>query len=117
MYRDNGSHTVTGTPEPVPVIVVNSNLSDSGLSSHPVSGVTITATVGENIFVPGNNPSNGDGVLTSTANNRTNNQPITDSNMSGVLAGGAFYLVFNNISRSDNSSGQFFLQWEEIFAE
>lgn len=116
VYANDGTHSVSGTFTALPVYAVNNNLADSGLATHPVSGVTADVAIGSNIFQQGSEPTNGYGVLTATANNRVNNQPLADSNQSGVAAGLSFYLVFNNISQSDDSNGQFYLQWEERFS-
>ena len=104
----------------VPVTTVNGNLKDSGLPSHPVSGVTITRwkvtgvdqiTIGSDDQFP-----NGDAVNTDGNANRANNSLLSSPNLSGVATNQAFYLVFTNISQSNSAtSGHFYLQWEERF--
>lgn len=113
VYGDDGSHTVTGTFTPIPVYNVNSNVQGGG--AHPVSGVSASVAIGANIFVEGSEPSNGDAALTDANASRATAQPLSDTNQSGVPAGSTFYLVFNNIALNDDTTGQYYLQWEEIF--
>ncbi len=113
VYGDDGSHTVAGTFSSVPVYSVNGNVEGGG--AHPTSQVTASVAIGSGIFVPGNPPTNGDGVLTDSQGNRGNNQPLADTNQSGTPSNVTFYLVFNHIGANDASDGQFYLQWEEKF--
>ena len=84
--------------------------------THPVSQVTASVAIGAGIFTAGNPPTNGDGVLTDNQGNKGNNQPLADTNQSGTPSNVTFYLVFNHIGANANSTGQFYLQWEEIFS-
>lgn len=103
---------------PVTVRNVNGNLTDSGLSTHPTSGVTVNygvLTGGDQITIADADQfPNGDVIAIDEGGffSVTNSQISNSINKSGVAAGQAFYLVFRNIS-SDDFSGQFFLQWEE----
>ncbi len=115
VYPDDDRNTFTGTLTPITPAPVNGNL-DIGLSSHPVSGVTVSFAQGSGIFTSTNvDGSNGDISLTDGNNNRANNSGESSSVMSGVGANETFWLVLNHIGTSANTNGQFLLQWEEIF--
>ena len=113
VYGDDGTHTVTGAFTPIPVYNVNSNVEGGG--AHPVSGVSASVAIGANIFVEGSKPSNGDAAMTDANASRATAQPLSDTNQSGVPASSTFYLVFNNIALNDDTTGQYYLQWEERF--
>ncbi len=113
VYGDDGSHTVTGTFNPIPVYTVNGNVEGGG--AHPVSGVTASVAIGAGIFTEGSPPTNGDAAMTDANAARATAQPLADSNQSGVPAGATFYLVFNNIALNDDTNGHYYLQWEERF--
>ena len=114
VYGDDGSHTVAGTFSPVDVFAVNGNVQGGG--AHPVSQVTASVAFGAGIFTAGSLPTNGDAVVTDTNLNRATNQPLADTNQSGVPSNSTFYLVFNHIGSNDPSTGHYYLQWEEIFS-
>lgn len=100
-----------------PVRIVNSNLEDSGLPSHPVSSVTVLHGVGANLFTVAGDDQfpNGDLVgVGAQGNNALNPNSGVDSNLSGVEADSAFFLV-QIPYENEVTSGQFFLLWEEIF--
>ena len=99
-----------------PVRIVNSNLKDSGLSSHQASDVTVLHGVGVNLFTIADDDQfpNGDLVgVGAQGNNALNPNSGVDSNLSGVAANSAFFLV-QIPYENEVTSGQFFLQWEEI---
>jgi hypothetical protein len=103
----------------VPVRAVNSNLQDSGLDVHPTSLVTVTYGVlsGANRFTIADDDQfpNFDLVGVGTqGNNALNPSAGVDSNMSGVAAGLAFFLVLEPYD-NEVTSGQLFLHWEERF--
>ncbi len=114
VYGDDGSHTVTGAFTPIDVFTVNGNVQGGG--AHPVSQVAASVAFGAGIFTPGSLPTNGDGVVTDTNLSRATNQPLADTNQSGVPSNSTFYLVFNHIGSNDTSTGHYYLQWEEIFS-
>lgn len=99
-----------------PVRTVNSNLEDSGLASHPTSNVTVLHGVGTNLFTIADDDQfpNGDLVgVGAQGNNALNPNSGVDSNLSGVAANSAFFLV-KIPYENEVTSGQFFLLWEEI---
>jgi hypothetical protein len=99
-----------------PVRTVNSNLEDSGLASHPTSDVTVLHGVGTNLFTIADDDQfpNGDLVgVGAQGNNALNPNSGVDSNLSGVAANSAFFLV-QIPYENEVTSGQFFLLWEEI---
>ena len=101
----------------VPVRSVNGNLQDSGLATHPVSAVNVLTGVGNGLFTIGDDDQypNFDLIGVGTQGNSALNPSAgVDSNMSGVAAGLAFFLVLDPYD-SDTTSGQFYLQWEERF--
>lgn len=106
--------------EVVNVTNVNGNLQDSGLTSHPLTGVSVTLGVltGGDVISIGDSDQfpNGDAVKvdTSGGSNKGNNQNLSSPNLSGVAENQSFYLVFNSIG-SSSTSGHFYLQWEERF--
>lgn len=98
-----------------PVRIVNSNLKDSGLASHPASDVTVLHGVGANLFTIADDDQfpNGDLVgVGAQGNNALNPNSGVDSNLSGVAANSAFFLV-QIPYENEVTSGQFFLLWEE----
>lgn len=98
-----------------PVRIVNSNLVDSGLTSHPASDVTVLHGVGANLFTVADDEQfpNGDLVgVGAQGNNALNPNSGVDSNLSGVEANSAFFLV-QIPYENEVTSGQFFLLWEE----
>ncbi len=103
----------------VPVRIVNSNLEDSGLPIHPASSVqalygVLTAAQGFTIASDDQFP-NFDLIGVGTqGNSALNPNTGTDSNLSGVAAGAAFFLVLIPYE-NEVTSGQFFLLWEERF--
>lgn len=105
---------------PVDITAVNGNTEDSGLPSHPESGVTVTLGLltGADIITIGNNDQfpNGDAVKvdSSGGSNKGNNQPLSTPNKSGVKRDQSFYLIFTDIAGVE-TSGHFYLQWEERF--
>lgn len=103
---------------PVQVRTVNNNLSDSGLPSHPVSGVTVSYGTGANLFTIADTDQfpNGDAVLTDATGNKGNSNLLESANLSGVGENQAFYLVFLNLNGNDPTSGHFLVQWEERFS-
>lgn len=99
-----------------PVRIVNSNLEDSGLASHPTSDVTVLHGVSSNLFTIADDDQfpNGDLVgVGAQGNNALNPTSGVDSNLSGVAANSAFFLV-QIPYENEVTSGQFFLLWEEI---
>lgn len=117
VYPDDGQNTFDDglLGAPLKVFNVNSNLRD-GLSSHPVSGVTIRRAQGAGIFTSTNTePPNGDVALTDGNANRATANYSSDGNRGGVAAGSAFYLVFNHIGANNATNGQYTLLWEERF--
>ena len=104
----------------IPSTTVNGNLLGRNIPTHPVTGVTIEyglLTGGDQIVIaPTDQFPNGDAVQTDSNTNRANSVLLATPNKSGVAAGQAFYLVFNNIN-SSATSGHFYLQWEERFPE
>lgn len=101
----------------VPVRTVNSNLLDSGLSTHPVSSVTALYGNGAGLFTIADDDQfpNFDLIGVGTqGNNALNAQAGTDGNSSGVAENSAFFLVLDPYD-NDTTSGQLFLLWEERF--
>lgn len=102
---------------PVQVRTVNNNLRDSGLPSHPVSGVTVTYGTGANLIPIADTDQfpNGDAVLTDASGNKGNSNLLESPNLSGVGENQSFYLVFTGINGNSGTSGHFLVQWEERF--
>ncbi len=104
----------------VPVRIVNSNLNDSKLDVHPTSSVqslygVLTSAQGFTIADDDQFP-NFDLIGVGTQGNSALNPSTgSDSNLSGVAAGTAFFLVLVPYG-NETASGQFFLLWEERFA-
>lgn len=119
VYPDDGNVTFTGTLSSVPVLTVNGNFQDSGLSAHPTSGVTLSKATGAGIFSSTSEPVDGDLAIAPEIGNGSNARQTgggsTNPNMSGVAAGQTFWLVFNHVGANDPTSGQFKLQFEERF--
>lgn len=103
---------------PVQVRTVNNNLRDSGLPSHPVSGVTVVYGTGSNLIPIADTDQfpNGDAVLTDASGNKGNSNLLESPNLSGVGENQSFYLVFTGINGNDGTSGHFLVQWEERFS-
>lgn len=120
---DDGSYSAVDSllTTTVPVRTVNGNLQDSGLPSHPVSGVTVVMSSASGLasvfgIVSTSQYPNGDAVQTDGNANRANNSLLAAPNASGVAAGQSFYLVHLGISASNTeTSGHFTVQWEERF--
>jgi hypothetical protein len=114
---DDGSYgaidAVLNTP--VWVRVVNSNLRDSGVDAHPVSGVTVNYGTGTDLFNIGDSDqfSNGDAVLSDGSKNSGNSNMLDSPNLSGVKENSSYYLVFRGIGGNSATSGHFLVQWEE----
>lgn len=102
---------------PVQVRTVNNNLRDSGLPSHPVSGVTVTYGTGVGLIAIADDDQfpNGDAVLSDASGNKGNSNLLESPNLSGVGENQSFYLVFSGINGNDGTSGHFLVQWEERF--
>lgn len=101
----------------VPVRIVNGNLSDSGLASHPISSVSALFGTGVSLFTVNDDSQypNFDLIgVGSQGNSALNPNTGTDSNKSGVTGNSAFFLVLDPYE-NEVTSGQFFLQWEERF--
>lgn len=95
---------------------VNSNLSDSGLDSHPISGTSITYSVGSGIFTTTDNPVNGTAVLSDSQGNNSSSAYGPNDIRSGVAQSSVFYLVFDHIDGgNDDTKGTFTLVLEERF--
>lgn len=93
---------------------VNGDLSKSGRSVHPTTGVTVEkATVAAGTFVYTNPPPNGTIVLTDGNANRATSAYGPSDQLAGVYAGQSFYLVFNHIGANNATGGIFQLQYEE----
>ncbi|MGB2063673.1 MAG: hypothetical protein ACPHUL_00870 [Marinomonas gallaica] len=111
-----GGETITGgsfadvTAEKVSP--VNNDLSVSGLSSHPVSGVTIEKRIATS-FVTTAPKRTGTAYKADTNNNRATSSYTASGNASGVAAGNSFYLVFEDMNGADPSEFLFQLEWEE----
>lgn len=99
----------------VQVRTVNNNLRDSGLPSHPVSGVTVTYGTGSNLISIADTDQfpNGDAVLSDATGNKGNSNLLESPNLSGVGENQSFYLVFRGVNGNDGTSGHFLVQWEE----
>jgi len=90
VYADDGSHTFDDSllGSPVAALPVNGDLSDSGLSTHPVSSITLERADGNDIFVNG----------------------------SAAVTGTSAYVVITVIDGlSDESLGEYELFFEEHF--
>lgn len=101
----------------VPIRQVNTNLEDSGLSTHPVSEVTALFGVGNDLIPIADDAQfpnfNIIGVGTQ-GNSALASSVATESNLTGVAANSAFFLVLDPYD-NDTTSGQFYIQWEERF--
>lgn len=113
---DDGSYTVQDALINTPVTVGRVN---NQVTTTPI-GVTVNVGLltGANQFTidDADQFPNGDMYLTDGNNNRANASTTSDSNLSGVSAGQAFYLVFDHLGPNNSSRFQFFLQWEEVFS-
>ena len=116
---DDGSYSAVDAAltTPVQVRTVNNNLRDSGLPSHPVSGVTVSYGTGADLFTIADTDQfpNGDAVLSDAAGNKGNSNLLESPNLSGVGENQTFYLVFLGINGNSGTSGHFIVQWEERF--
>lgn len=120
---DDGSYEAQKallSADEVPVRIVNSNLEDSGLSAHPASSVdalcgVLTSAQGFTIAGDDQFPNFDLIGVGSQGNNALNPNFGVDSNLSGVAAGSAFFLVLIPYE-NETTSGQFFLLWEERFS-
>lgn len=118
VYLADGSHTFTGSLTDVTdrITSMNTNLADSGLSSLPVSGATVSKVIGAGIFTAGSNPIDGTEVLTDGNANRASNSFSGSGERFGVAAGASFWLVMDGISGNGQpTSGNIKLIWEERF--
>lgn len=116
---DDGSYSAVDPllTTPVQVRTVNNNLRDSGLPSHPVSGVTVIYGTGSNLIPIADTDQfpNGDAVLSDATGNKGNSNLLESPNLSGVGENQSFYLVFTGINGNSGTSGHFLVQWEERF--
>jgi hypothetical protein len=116
---DDGSYGAVDASltTPIQVRTVNNNLRDSGLPSHPVSGVTVSYGTGNSLFGIADTDQfpNGDAVLSDASGNKGNSNLLESPSLSGVGANQAFYLVFLGINGNSGTSGHFLVQWEERF--
>ena len=117
IYEDDGSHTFTGSlSQRGRITPVNTDLSDSGLSSHPYSTATILGATGIEIFTPGSGPITGTSAMTSNQANRTAGALAGEDVRLGYSAGLSAWIVMTKIdSVSGDTEGEFELYFEERF--
>lgn len=116
VYPDTENVTFTGTLDDVDIITpVNTDLSDSGLSTHPETGVTIQGDVGSSIFSTSDAPRNGTVVVTDGNSNRATNQYTPNDEKAGVAGGASFWLVLDHVGSNDPADGFLTILWEEKF--
>lgn len=93
---------------------VNGDLTKSGRTVHPATGVTMQkAVVAAGTFISANSPPNGTVVLTDGNANRATTAYGPSDQLAGVSAGQSFYLVFNHIGQNNATSGLFQIIYEE----
>jgi len=116
IYRDDGTHTVPSVTPANPVIPVNSDLTDSGLSVHPTSTITLSKATGINIFTAGSGPTTGISVRAGTQSRSSSGSIGPDDNRLGFRANFSGWIVFTVIDGlNDNSVGEYELFFEERF--
>lgn len=92
---------------------INNDLSVSGLSVHPTSGVTVSKRLATS-FTTTAPKRTGTAYKADTNSNRATSSYTASGNASGVAAGDSFFLVFEDINGSDPSEFLFQLEWEEV---
>lgn len=120
VYPDTGSETITGGAwsdvTSTHVSPINNDLSDSGLPSHPVSGVTVEKRIAT-AFSTTAPKRTGTAYLvpSSGGGNQAVSSYTASGNASGVGAGQSFLLVFTNNDGTADSEFLYQLEWEERF--
>ncbi len=112
VYLDEGV-TFTGTLEDSGRITpVNYNLG-SDVAELPTTGTTIQRAVGSGIFTSTELPI--DGLVTKTDGNNNRSTAELDANSSKLgYEAGVIWVVMNDISGNDGTSGTYKVEWEEV---
>jgi len=91
---------------------INNDLSVSGLSVHPISGVTLEKRIAT-VFTTAAPKRTGTAYIASSTGNTSVSSYTASGNSTGLAAGDSFLLVFENINGNDLSEFLFQLEWEE----
>lgn len=118
VYADDGSHTFDNSllGSPVAAKPVNGDLSDSGLSVHPVSSITLERADGTDIFANGSPAVTGTSARAGTNSQQSSGALASDQVRLGFPANFSGYVVITVIDDlSDESLGEYELFFEERF--
>ena len=117
VFPNDGNETITGgsfVDVSDQVYSVNNNLADSGLSSHPVSQVTVEKRIATAFTSPFKGRT-GTAYRSDANTSRATDSYAPDSSRAGVAANQSFFLVFFDIAQNDPSEFLFTVAWEEVF--
>lgn len=118
VYPDNGGETIVGGSwldvTATKLSPINNDLSKSGLSVHPTSGVTVEERIATSFTTTA--PKRTGTIYKADGNaNRSTESYNAGSNASGVAAGQSFLLVLEDLYTTDDSEFLFQLEWQEDF--
>lgn len=120
VYPNTGGEAITGGSwaniTSTHLSPINNDLSESGLSSHPTSGVTVEKRIAT-AFGTTAPKRTGTAYLvpSSGGGNQAASSYTASGNASGVGAGQSFLLVFTNNNGNVDSEFLYQLEWEERF--
>ncbi len=116
IYREDGTHIAPAVfDDTLDNYPVNENVQGGG--AHPVSAVIAQIAIGSGIFDEnGGTPAfNGSASVTDSGANKATSQSSESAGLAGYAAGTTLYLVFDHIGANNDTSGHYYLQWEERF--